>query len=63
MRDYHAMDWALDAYLRMGRFDQAQRIMEELDEIEAEIVRRGEEFGHFASAAETMRTYYASVVR
>lgn len=63
MRDYHAMDWALDAYVRMGRIDQAQRIMEELDEIEAEIVRRGEEFGHFASAAETMRAYYAGVVR
>lgn len=62
MRDYHAMDWALDAYLRMGRIDQAQRIMEELDGIEAEIVRRGEEFGHFASAAETMRAYYASAL-
>ena len=63
MRDYHALDWLLDAYLRMGRVDQAQRIMAELDEIEAEIVRRGEEFGHFTSAAETLRAYYASVVR
>ena len=62
MRDYHAMDWALDAWLRMGRIDQARRIMEELDEIEAEIVRRGEDFGHFASAAETMRAYYASAL-
>ena len=62
MRDYHAMDWALDAYLRMGRIDQAQRIMEELDEIETEIVRRGEESGHFASAAETMRAYYAGAL-
>lgn len=63
MRDYHALDWLMDAYLRMGRIDQAQRIMDELDEIEAEIVRRGEEFGHFASVAETLRAYYASVVR
>lgn len=63
MRDYHALDWLLDAYLRMGRIDRAQRIMEELDEIEGEIVRRGEEFGHFASVAETLRAYYASVVR
>ena len=62
MRDYHALDWLLDAYLRMGRVDQAQRIMAELDEIEAEIVRRGEEFGHFASVAETLRAYYASAL-
>lgn len=63
MRDYHAMDWALDAYVKMGRIDQAQRIMEELDEIEAEIVRRGEGFGRFATTVETLRTYYESVVR
>ena len=63
MRDYHALDWLLDAYLRLGRIDQAARIMEELDEIEAEIARRGEDFGHFTSAAETLRAYYASVVR
>ena len=62
MRDYHALDWLLDACLRTGRIDQAQRIMEELDEIEAEILRRGEEFGHFASAAETLRAYYASAL-
>ena len=62
MRDYHAMDWALDAYLRMGRIDEARRIMKELDEIETEIVRRGEEFGHFAPAAETMRAYFASAL-
>ena len=63
MRDYHAMDWMLDAYLRLGRVDQATRIMDELDEIEAEITRRGEDFGQFASVAETLRAYYASVIQ
>ena len=63
MRDYHALDWLLDAYLRLGRIDQAARIMDELDEVEAEIVRRGEEFGHFASVSETLRAYYASAVQ
>ena len=63
MRDYHALDWLLDACLRMGRIDQAQWIMQELDEIEAEIARRGEEFGHFASVAETLRAHYASVAQ
>lgn len=63
MRDYHAVDWMLDAYLRLGRIDQAQRIMEELDEIEAEITRRGEDFGQFATVAETLRAYYASVIQ
>ena len=62
-RDYHALDWWLDACLRLGRLDQAERIMDELDEIEAEIARRGEDFGPFPSVAETLRASYGRIVR
>ena len=31
MRDFHAMDWLLDAYLRLGRFEDAKGLMDELD--------------------------------
>ncbi len=63
MRDYHALDWLLDACLRLGRIEQARRIMDELDEIEAEIARRGEPWGHFPSVAESLRGHYLSGVR
>ena len=63
MRDYHAMDWLLDAYLRLGRREEAERLMKELDTIEAEIDRRGEDPGQFPQMAETLRTYYNSAVQ
>lgn len=63
MRDYHALDWLLDAYLRLGRLDDARGVMTELDAIEAEIDRRGEGAGQFPSLAETLRTYYSGVVQ
>jgi len=63
MRDYHALDWLLDAYLRLGRLDDARGVMTELDAVEAEIDRRGEEPGQFPSLAETLRTYYSGVVQ
>ncbi len=63
MRDFHAMDWLLDAYLRLGRFEDAKGLMDELDSVEAEIERRGEDPGQFPSVAETLRTHYSSVVQ
>lgn len=63
MRDYHALDWLLDAYLRLDRFEDARRIIDELDQIEAEIRRRGEDPGQFPSVAESLRGYYRSVVQ
>ena len=63
MRDYHALDWLLDAYLRLDRLDDAKRLMAELDSIEADIDRRDEDFGQFPSVAETLRAYYRSTVR
>ena len=62
IRDYHAFDWLLVAYLNLGRYDDAQALMDELDEIEAEIRRRGEDPGGFASAAETLRDYYRNEI-
>ena len=63
MRDYHSLDWLLDAYLRLGRLDDAKNLMTELDTIEAEISRRGEDPGQFPAVAETLRAYYQSAAR
>lgn len=58
MRDYHALDWLLDAYLNLKRYEDARRIMELLDQVEAEIKRRGEAWGDFPKLAEALRTAY-----
>ena len=63
MRDYHALDWLLNAYLRLGRLDDAEGVMSELDAVEAEIDRLGEDTDQFPSVAETLRAYYSEVVR
>lgn len=55
MRDYHAMDWLMDAYLRLGHFDKAERLIKELNEIEAEIEKRGEEWGRFREIAAALK--------
>ncbi|WP_428098229.1 hypothetical protein [Candidatus Rariloculus sp.] len=59
-RDFHALDWSLDAYLRLGRFDDARRVMDELDAVEEAIRSRQEEWGQFPEIAEALRAYYAS---
>ncbi len=61
-RDFHALDWLLDAYLRLERFDDARRVMAELDAVEEAIRSRGEEWGQFPEIAESLRAYYASTV-
>ncbi len=62
MRDYHAMDWLLDAYLRLGRFDSAAGIIAELEKIEREIIARGEDAGEFTSLARSMHMAYQRAV-
>ena len=61
-RDYHALDWLLDAYIQLGRLDEARGIMLELDSIEAEIESNAEEWGQFPQVAETLRAYYRTAV-
>ncbi len=62
-RDFHALDWLLDAYLRLEHFDDASRVMDELDAVEEAIRARQEEWGQFLEIAATMRAYYDSIVR
>jgi len=62
VRDFHALDWLLDAYLRLSRFEDAKRLMDELDKIELEIRRRGEEWGEFPNIAGQLREYYRGAV-
>jgi len=61
-RDFHALDWLLGAYMRLGRMDDAQAIMAEIDAIEAEIRANDEDWGEFPRVAETLRGYYESTV-
>ena len=60
MRDYHALDWLLTAYLTLGRYDDAQGVVDELDVIQAEIRQRGEDAADFTVIAASMRAYYQS---
>ena len=47
---------------RLERFDDARRVMAELDAVEEAIRSRGEEWGQFPEIAESLRAYYASTV-
>jgi hypothetical protein len=62
MRDFHAFDWLLDAYLTLGRLDDAEKLMLELDKVEAEIYKRKEESGEFPSIARGFRLAYQKFV-
>ena len=61
-RDFHAFDWLLDAYLTLGRLEDAKKLMLELDEIEAEIYRRKEDAGEFPSIARGFRLAYQKFI-
>ena len=61
-RDYHAMEWLLAAYLDPGRYDEAEELMNELDVIEEEVRRRGEDAGEFPATAASMRAYFQNAV-
>ncbi len=63
MRDFHTLDWLLDAYLKLDRREDAKRVVDELDKVEAEISQRREDPGQFPALAETMRTYYRNAVQ
>jgi tetratricopeptide (TPR) repeat protein len=41
-RDIHALDWLLDAYLELGRLQDARGLLDELDALAVEARRRGE---------------------
>ena len=41
-RDFHALDWLLDAYLKLGRLQDARGLIDELDALAVEARRRGE---------------------
>ena len=41
-RDIHSIDWLLDAYLKLGRLQDAQGLIDEFDAVEREARRRGE---------------------
>ena len=61
MRDFHALDWLMEADLRLGRLDDARGVLKELDDVEKEIARTGEDSGRFKEVAAALRADYAAV--
>jgi len=60
MRDFHALDWLMEADLRLGRLDAAGEILKELEEVEQEIARTGENSGRFGEVAAALRADYTA---
>jgi hypothetical protein len=59
-RDFHALDWLMEADLRLGRGDAARGILKELDNVEKEIADRGENPAEFPQVAAALRKDYAA---
>lgn len=55
MRDYHALTWLFDAYIKLERFDEARILVRDLEEVEAEARRRDESLGRIPSTLEYFR--------
>ncbi len=62
-RDYHSFRWLFDAYLELGRYEEARRLLGELEEVEAEARRRGEDLGRIPSLAERLKERYEQAVK
>ncbi len=62
-RDYHSFRWLFDAYLELGRYEDAGRLLDELGDIEAEAQRRGEDLGRIPSLAESLESRYEQAAR
>jgi hypothetical protein len=57
VRDFHALEWLLGAYVKLGRMAEAGKIIEELDAIETQIKQRNEPWGDLPDYAKRMRAY------
>ncbi|HLR33621.1 MAG TPA: hypothetical protein VK074_14110 [Fodinibius sp.] len=42
-RDFHAFDWLFDGYMRLGSYEEACKLLDELDQLIAEADDRGED--------------------
>jgi hypothetical protein len=58
-RDFHALDWLLDAYIRLGQLNDADAIMAELNEIESKIAGEAEASARFAEIVRALRAHYS----
>lgn len=57
-RVFRTLLWAIRCNLNAGQRHEAQLIMEEIDAVEAEIIRRGEAWGEFPEWSEQIRAAY-----
>jgi hypothetical protein len=59
-RDFHALDWLMEADLRLGRRDEAKKVLDEVAAVEQEIRQARLPAGNFAQVASALRADYAS---
>jgi hypothetical protein len=59
-RDFHALDWLMEADLRLGRVDAAKGVLEELDAVDREIKAKGDDPAEFPQVAAALRKDYAA---
>lgn len=55
MRDFHALEWLFDAYLELGRLDDAEEIVNDLRALESEAGRDNEDLGRIPSLKERLQ--------
>ena len=62
LRDYHSFRWMFDAYIELGRYDDAEALIDELERLEAEARRRDEEPGRITSTRDDLRRAFDEAV-
>lgn len=62
MRDYHAYRWWFDAYMQLDRFEEAEALITNLEDLEAEARKRGEDPGRITSTKEDLRRAFDGAV-
>jgi len=60
-RDFHSLDWLLDAYLKLGRLQDAQSLLDELDAVAHQAQQRGEELDLIPYNAIMLKSRYQRV--
>ncbi len=60
MRDFHSLDWLLEARLRQKDMAGAKKVIDDVDAMEKERRSKGEEWGRFKEYASALRAAFAS---
>ncbi len=61
-RDFHAFTWLFEGYIKLENFDEACKLLNELDQLIAEAKSRGEDYGHLVDKKENLTIQYQELV-